>query len=433
MRIREWIRKGRLLAGAGAILVGCLFFNVGGGMNVGAAEQDGAQNFRFSKPLDFKDASGLYRAVFLDEQVYAGASQDLNDLRIVNEKGQFVPYYIDNGYSESAEDRVKYTTELLGEVKKEKDNSVFDFVVTPLGKNVDIRGNSLKVSLPNENFLKHVEVYGSYDSIGWERVKMDDLYRIDSLTKDIIELDDKYSFRYYRLKVLNNVEGLSFPQMQLSNVISDLQWRDFQKSGTPKYEVKQEDGFTDIIIQNPNHLRIKRVQLTAAGNFTRTYELMDSEGKTIETENIPELFSMDFKDVRIADTTITAIFPTITPAFTIRINNQDDLPLDISDITIEYKLNKLVFEDKGTGPYRLLYGNDTVIKPQYDIVKFRSHIEQEDMVIGTLGEETTLPVVTDDNIPVREGFATKPWFSGVIIVISVVLIGLLAQKLRKTS
>lgn len=145
--------------------------------------------------------------------------------------------------------------------------------------------------------MKHVEVYGSYDSIGWERLKMDDLYRIDSLTKDTIELDDKYSFRYYRLKVLNNVEGLSFPQMQLSNVISDLQWRDFQRSGTPKYEMKQEDGFTDIIIQNPNHLRIKRVQLTAAGNFTRTYELMDSEGKTIEAENIPELFSMDFKDV----------------------------------------------------------------------------------------------------------------------------------------
>lgn len=152
-----------------------------------------------------------------------------------------------------------YTTELLGEVKKEKDDSIFDFEVTPLGKNVDIRGNSLKVSLPNENFLKHVEVYGSYDSIGWERVKLDDLYRIDSLTKDTIELDDKYSFRYYRLKVLNNVEGLSFPQMQLSNVISDLQWRDFQKSATPKYELKQEDGF-NLWIQKERPLKQKTYQ-----------------------------------------------------------------------------------------------------------------------------------------------------------------------------
>lgn len=42
MRIREWIRKGSLLTGAGVILLGCLFFNVLGGINVGAAEQDGA-------------------------------------------------------------------------------------------------------------------------------------------------------------------------------------------------------------------------------------------------------------------------------------------------------------------------------------------------------------------------------------------------------
>lgn len=425
------IRKGSLLVGVILILLGGCLFNIGGGMSVQATEQDGQQDWHFSKSLDFKDDGGSYRAVFLDEQVYAGATDDLRDLRIVNGKGQFVPYYIDNGYEESAEHQVKYATELVGTVKKEKDTSVLDFKVTPLGENVDIQGNVLTISLPEDHFLKHVDVYGSYDGTAWEWLQKDDLYRTDSLKKDTIELSDKYTFSYYRLKVMNNVEGLDFSQLQLSYNISAVQWRDFQKSAKPTYEMKQEAGFTDIIVQNSDRLKIKKVQLAASGNFKRTYEVMDSEGESIETEGVAELFRLNFKDATIANTTITAVLPITSSNFIIRIHNQDDLPLDISDITVEYNLDKLVFEDRGTEPYHLLYGNDNVVKPQYDIVNFKSHIEQEDVGSGALGEQVVLSVKPKDSLSAPKGFATKPWFSGVIIVISVVLIGLIANKLRR--
>jgi hypothetical protein len=426
------IRKGKGILIVVVTLLGSLFFYVGDGVSVHSAEQDGQQDWQFSKPLNFEANGSSYRAVFLDEQVYAGATQDLRDLRIVDGKGQFVPYYIDSGYEESAERQVKYATELVGTVKKEKDTSVLDFKVTPLGEHVDIQGNILTISLPQDYFLKHVEVFGSYDATAWEFVQKDDLYRTESLKKDTIDLNDTYTYSYYRLKILNNVEGLDFSQLQLSYNTSAIQWQDYQKNAKPTYEMKQEAGFTDIIIQNADHLKIKEVQLLAAGNFKRNYEVLGPDEEHIETEGVAELFRLNFKDATIADTTITAALPITSSSFKVRINNQDDLPLDISDIQIKYNLDKVVFEDRGSESYHVLYGNDNVVKPQYDIVNFKSHIEQEGVALGSLGEQMVISEKTKESAPAPKGFASKPWFSGVIIVISVVLIGLIGNKLRRT-
>ncbi len=394
-----------------------------------AAEQEQAPEWRFWKGIEMQ-GSGPYHTLFLDEEVYAGAGEDLRDLRIVNQKGQYVPYYIDSGYGEAKEQRKTYASSLIRTALKDG-NTLLDFKVTPMADNVDIQGNLLSVELPGEAFLKHIKVYGSYDGSQWEFVEQSDLYRTDQLVKNSIDLGSEYKYEYYRLSVLNNVEKLTFSSLQLIHNTQELEWLVHTKRGKPSFEVKQKDGFTQIIVNNENRLQITELQLfTERNNYTRSYELYDDQGVRIDTVGAQEIYQLDFKDVQIKNPMITAVEPIRSPFITIEINNRDDLPLDIAGFGIGYVVDKLVFEDKGGGPYKLLYGNTSATEPQYDIVNFKSHIEQEDVALGKL----SIQVKAQVSAPTKEDpvwwLQQKVWFNGIIILVSILLIGLLVKKMK---
>ncbi|OAB31821.1 hypothetical protein PMSM_18435 [Paenibacillus macquariensis subsp. macquariensis] len=397
-----------------------------------AVEKEQAPEWRFSKGIDLQ-GSGPYHALFLDEDVYAGADEDLRDLRIVNQKGQYVPYYIDSGYGKAKEQAKTYSSSLVRTALKDG-NTILDYKVTPVEDNVDIQGNLLSIGLPEEAFLKHIKVYGSYDGNQWEFIDQSDLYRTDQLVKDRIDLGSAYKYEYYRLSVLNNVEKLAFPSLQLIHNTQQLQWLDYKKIGKPSFEVKQEDGITRIIVNNENRLQITELQLfTERNNYTRSYRLYDDQGVSIDTVGEQDIYQMDFKDVQIMNRTITAVNPIRSPFITIEINNRDDLPLDIAGFGIGYIVDKLVFEDKGEGPYKLLYGNSAATKPQYDIVNFKSHIEQEDVALGKLSIQVKSPVASPTKEDSVWWLQQKIWFNGIIILVSILLIGLLVKKMKPKS
>lgn len=404
----------------------CLFT----GLNATAAEE-GQQGWRFSKPVIMQEESSRYQAFFLDEQTYAGANTDLRDLRIVNSKGKYIPFYIDSGYGESVEQGVTYTSTLVNTTKKNT-NTLFDYRVTPMQDNVDIQGNILLIHVPDEAFLKHVEVYGSYDGNKWELVRKDDLYRTDSLKKETIELEAEYKFSYYRLNVLNNVENLPFSKLELIHNTRDVKWNEYKKSAKARYEIKQDAEFTHIIVHNENRLKMNKVLLQVEGNFKRPYDVYDEDGVRVKTDGEDELYRLDFKDVQISNTTITGTVPISSSFFTITINNHDDAPLEIKDVTSEYAVDKVVFEDQGNQPYQLLYGKDNVDPPQYDIVNFKMHIQQEHVPMATLGAQVISLEEETSKLHAPWWLQQKVWFNGVILLVSIMLVIFLIRKMNKS-
>ncbi|MDF2651037.1 MAG: hypothetical protein K0Q73_6842 [Paenibacillus sp.] len=399
------------------------------GMTVLGAEE-GHKEWRFSKPIDVQTSS-RYHALFLDEDVYAGANVNLSDLRIVDNKGKFVPYYIDSGYGESMEQSTVYSSDLVTSVKKDND-TLIDFRIKPKLEDTDIQGNTLLIGLPKEAFLKHTEIYGSYDGNQWELLAKEDLFRTDQFEKNTIELGAERKFNYYRLVVLNNVENLAFPQMQLLHNMRAIKWNEYKKMRTPAYVIKEEAKQTNITIPNEQRLKIKKVLIDVGGSFIRPYAVYDPNGNAIQVDGKKELYRVDFKDVQIANTTITASAPIAEPQLTLKINNSDNPPLKITGITIEYFVDKLVFEDQGNGPYQLLYGNSKAGKPQYDIVNFKSHIQKEGVILGKLGAQAVSPEAAPQS-PAPWWFQSKTWFNIVIIVVALGLILFLTKKLNRTK
>lgn len=396
-----------------------------------ATEQGQEQEWRYSKEIEMQ-GEGPYQALFLDEEVYAGADDDLCDLRIVNHKGQYVPYYIDSGYGEAKEKTITYSSSLIHTAMKDG-NSILDYKITPKAENVDIQGNILTLELPKVDFLKQIDVYGSYDGVQWGLVENTgrEIYRTDQLVKDSIPLGTAYKYEYYRLIVRNNVENLTFPELQLVHNMKDFKWKDYKKVGDASFELKQEDGFTQIVVNNSGRLRINETLLRVDNsNFTRSYKLYDDQGMRVDTVGEQNIYNMEFKDWWIRNYTIATASPIRNPHYTIQINNLDDTPLNITGVVIEYILDKVVFEDKGEGPYTLLYGNASASEPQYDIVNFKSHIEQEGIAVGKLSEQVVAPGTTTADKDPAWWQQQKLWFNTIIAVVALLLIVLLVKKMK---
>ena len=404
--------------------------------------QDPLEGWGFSKQVQVQDKSqdqnnrqyqgkSQYRSVYLDEGVYAKARSDLVDIRIVDAEGDFVPYYIDSGYAENAAKDTDYSAKLISTIQKDND-TLIDFQIIPLHENTDIQVNLLKVTLPPQAFLKYVEVSGSHDGNQWEVVEKSTLYNTEKLEKSSIELSKLYKFSYYRLRIIDNVEKVAFTQLKLHHNEQESRWKAYTKNVTPGYAQVHENRQTKITVQNDQRLKVKKLILNVEGNFRRTYDLLDINGKTIPIGSLKELYNLNFKDIQIRETSIRLTSPIALEQMVIRINNEDNAPLHIRGISFEYDIDKLVFEDKGSKDYRLVYGNPNAVKPKYEMVGFKTHIEKENPPLATLGAELGLKSQAPVTIEKQPSWFQTKWFFNVVIgLISLMLIVYLMQKLNR--
>lgn len=390
--------------------------------------QDTLQEWGYSKRINLEGIN-TYQTLFLDEQVYAGAETSLKDLRVVNSEGEFVPFYVDSGYGEDTGYHTSYESKLIRTFRKQQDTT-FDFQIVPVREQTDIIGNVLTVQLPAEDFLKHVKVYGSYDGDTWDLVTEDEIYRTGQLEKDSIHLGSAHKFSFYRLHVVNNVDELSLTGLKLEHDQHDTQWMDYARKARPDYTMDQEAKHTYIVIPNEDRLKITAIRLKAEGNFKRSFEVTNEHQWTISTEGEPDLYHLEFKSTPITNTAIILSEPTAAKQLIITIDNQDDAPLDIRGVTINYLVHKLVFADQGKGPYRLLYGNSAAEQPHYDIINFKQHIEREKAGIGQLGPQDVIRKIVAPEESKPWWMQSKIWFNTAIVIVALLLIIVLVRKLN---
>jgi hypothetical protein len=394
------------------------------------AQAENSAHWQFSKPIEWK-GSAPYQELYLDEEVYAGAAADLSDVRIVDGSGAFVPFYRESGVEGIQEQNSSYAAKRIRKAVKDLDTT-FDYEVIPNQANSDIQGSRLEFGLPGESFLKHVQVYGGYDGNTWQPLVKGELYATEGLVQNALDLGSAYKFSHYRLVVLNNAENLDFSTLKLIHKATKLTTTDFIRERNPAYEITQEGDRTQIKVHNDDRLKVSAIRLETSGSFTRAYELLDQSGNPIGTEGIDTLYRLDFKDARIAGTDVIPVEPSAAASLTVVIFNQDDAPIQVKGIHMEYLVDKLVFSGEGEGPYRLLYGNSSAVAPRYDIVAFKSHIEGEQIATASLGAEIVSQAKSPESAAGPSWLTGAMGFNAVIIVVSLLLIIVLIRKLNRT-
>lgn len=130
------------------------------------------------------------------------------------------------------------------------------------------------------------------------------------------------------------------------------------------------------------------------------------------------------------DTTISFRKPARHAVLTIRIENEDNPPLPITAVTLQAVTDRIVFEDDGQGPYRLLYGNEEAGMPRYDLAYFKDHIEGEGPVDGALG---SLIVLQEERRPPWWNTAGKGVFQAALVAVALAMIVIVLTVLRKSD
>ncbi len=196
------------------------------------------------------------------------------------------------------------------------------------------------------------------------------------------------------------------------------------------FTVRNQEKQTDIQINNGECLKIKELILEAEGVFKRRYKVtgIDSEGQSFFLKS-GELYNLDFKEASAKHRTIYFNEYVQYPILSIDIYNEDDQPLVIADVKMDYWTDQVVFAAESQETYMLWYGNREALKPSYDIEKYRTYVEKEPKDISTLAEPIVQEISTQR---IKTPINMQVVFNILIVITAVVLIVVVLKKLKNT-
>lgn len=393
--------------------------------NFDSSAMKNIEDWKYSKAIHLR-GSAKYKAIYLDEDVYFYSQNSLADLRIVDNKGVFIPYFIESYDTEPALPKKVHNTIPLSNYSLA--NSMFvQFMVTPGNENSLPKGNALSFSLKDHTTLSKVDVYGGYEIFQWNYLTSSSLYKVSSFSKTTISLGKTYDYKYYQIRF---PRGHDSPPIQSIQLQYDplLDNHNIHTVPLTNYSVKHNESTTTIKMAMPktNQIKLKSIHFDISGDYVRYYTLETKDGLTLNGR----IYNLELNETEISLTEIE--FPELisTPLVTVTLENRDDIPLTINKIYITYVTDKLVFEPENISQnttYRLLFGNPTASEPVYDFRHYQEFIDDSNQTVCSLG---SLVQNTSKEYPVFKDFFEKFQATHLFFMVSALTLvaGVLSNK-----
>ncbi len=376
-------------------------------------------------------AASEYVTVELDGQVYEHAPTSLNDLRVIDDQGVEVASIVQQM---SAETRVPISTKIINH-QIEKGRSIY---TVDAGENINYNG--LQISTDSRNFSRRVTVEGSNNGV-WAMLR-DDGYVMDfSRDETALSLRINFtstSFRYLRVTIFDKNEAALavsaielFSTEQVTNPLRLLATEIISQTQDAKLRAS-------IITLTFDHLKTPNSQLeviTENTNFHRRVEI-ESCASTPENKDLrcTHLSSGNIFDINIdrvnARNLIIDYQEARSRLLRIKIFNYDDQPLKIRGVKISGYPRQLLFKREANRSYKLMYGNEKVSAPQYDLAQLSAYLKTTNLTKLQLGTETKLALISE--VKTSESSRNPIWLWAVI-VIAIGFLGTLIYRLAKMN
>ena len=376
-------------------------------------------------------AASEYVTVELDGQVYEHAPTSLNDLRVIDDQGIEVASIVQQI---SAETRVPISAKIINH-QIENGRSIF---TVDAGENKNYNG--LQISTDSRNFSRHVTVEGSNNGV-WAMLR-DDGYVMDfsrDETAQLLKVNfTSTTFRYLRVTIFDKSEApISISAIELftteqvtnplrllsTEIISQTQDAKLRASiVTLKFEqLKTPNSQIEIITENTNFYRRAEIEQCVV-----TPENKDLRCTHVSSGNIFDI-NIDRVDAR----NLIIDYPEAHSGFLrIKIYNYDDQPLQIRGVKVSGYPRLLLFKREADRSYKLMYGNEKVSVPQYDLAQLSAYLKTTNLMRLRLGNETKLELTSEvkaSNNP------RNPLWLWAVIVVAVGFLGTLIYRLAKMN
>ena len=324
------------------------------------------------------DGENQYKSIRLTPQIYNKSNYDLSDILIKDDSGENVPYFINSGMKNTVTNKKSYSMELVNSYLKD-DSFYFDYSVA-VAQTSDIISTSVEFTTKNTTFAKEVDVYGSYDNINWDFIQNDKIYVIDDKSKLEIEFNQPQKFTYYRLKLANNLEQISFDFANLVYSVEKNEETYFIESLEPEFSIETSDKRTNIVIEGLKNLRLCDITIYSGSMFKRSAYTSHGVNK--------EIFNLSLDETVYSDTTIALDrYISNDETYTVTIIDADDKPIQVDRVVVRYFADEIVFGGGSGEIYTLEFGEDPAkISPVYDIDRYKDEILKGSIDRFSLGE-----------------------------------------------
>ena len=303
-----------------------------------------------------------YKSVRLTPEIYASAKENLGDIRVKDEAGRDVPYFINSKTVSQQSERQSYPLELIDAYIKDE-NYYFDYKAAQTGGQ-DIIATALRFETGSTNFAKQVQVFGSHDNKNWTLIQDDSIYKVEGSAKLVINFAGQQKYTHYRLKLGNNLERIAFDRAELEYSLYAVEQNYFVQQLNPEFVVEQSGQNTIVEISGVDNLKLNSIEIQTNSSFKRLVRVLG---------NKQDLYNLDLNGQVYRDLVFELDGDRAgVGGLSLYIENRDDQPIDVQGITVTYLADELVFE--GVGDCTIEFGDDMLFTPGYDIVTYKEQI-----------------------------------------------------------
>jgi hypothetical protein len=364
----------------------------------------------------------------LDAEVLATSTVNLRDLRVVGIDNKEVPSLLVTR-RDTTESSALYPQILnKGSVVGESTSFVADFGKTTLH-------NQITLNIDNElkNYRKKVQIYGSVDMSKWQLLADNQIiydYSKDYPARNTTVSYPESTYRYVLVKIIDTE---SAPVQVLgASARRDVYTSGSRLSFTPSFEVTVVGKNTEIITDfgQQGILSDRAVIFTDSKNFERSVNMYSSADKKTWSYVGGDVIYR-YKTRELSGDKANIVYSESNVRYLkLVVHNQDNQPLEITDVKFSGYAREITFLAEPSGVYRLFYGNEKAIFPSYDFAQIYRNFRGEGYVTGALGAEKINAEFVPPVIPLTE---RKPWLLGMMLGIVAMLLGLVIFRVVKKT
>lgn len=370
---------------------------------------------------------GLYKMI-LPPEIRSNSKDDLSDFRIFDAKNNEVPYFLLTDAPEKRDEQFE-EFKIISKVNDNKKSTSIEI------ENPKAQINGLKLIIANSEVTKKYSISGSNDQKQWfGLVNNGELSDLKSGETTTISKEISLPLCSYRfLKIVFDdsttlpINVLKIGQAQTHFFKGELQEVKVKNRQTTQVSSKKKT-LIHIEFEYPQFIDKVVFDINKTNLFKRNARIyVDKERvekhKTIKYQEDIAHFSLVSNQNNAFDITNTK-----QDFLSIEIENQDNPPLQISDIKFYQKPIFAVADLKPNENYTILTGNSNLTSPNYDLAYFKETISDVLPEVQITSIEYQKREKTIEN---ETNFWQKPWFMWLCISIGGLMILFFSVRLIK--
>ncbi|MFH4966005.1 DUF3999 family protein [Gaetbulibacter sp. M235] len=386
---------------------------------------------KYSYKRELEGVTNSWHKLELPNDIFKKISPDLSDIRVfgISEKNDTIeaPYLLELKREKRVKTNVNF--KIINTSHNEK-----GYYFTLEVPNQDVI-NQLQIDFKQFNFDWRISLEGSNNQNEWFTI-VDD-YRILSIknAETFYEYNNitfpNSSYNYFRILV----KSLEKPELKsVKASYTTIEKGEFYGCEIKSLEIeeKKQEKSSDINIELSKRLPVSYLKIDVDASYDYYRPIMIKYvSDSVKTQNgyVYNYRTLTNGTLNSIENNVFAFENTVLKKLKIIVNNQDNEPLKIENVTVKGNVYNLDIRFTEPATYFLTYGNSNVYRPNYDIERFVS--KTPDTISSlTLGEEQVIyKKPTSNNAPL---FQNKIWL-WIIIVLMVALLGWFSIKMMKSK